>query len=146
MQRENIISSQTQPDVYQQRRRIRKEIRHTENLVINQEIKQTSESQNHAFADYASTSQAPESERDQLHNEHGMLENVKSNIWTCSVKTIAELRNLILSTEQQKKRVQKFLKVQESREKNVAEAKHRNEAMGLELQMSQRNLQELEAK
>ncbi|XP_021916559.1 coiled-coil domain-containing protein 18-like isoform X2 [Zootermopsis nevadensis] len=141
MQRENDNTHQVQP-VYQQGQRI---FRNAENFVNNQGIQQTSGSKSHISAQYASILQAQESGSDQFHNENGLLENLRSNIWTCSVKTAAELKNLTVSTEEQKKQIQKFLEVQESREKNVSEAKHRNEAMGLELQISQRNLQELEA-
>jgi hypothetical protein len=144
MQRENN-SNRVQPVVCQQGRRISKEIRNTENSVNYQEIQQTSGSPNHVSAEYTSVSQTPESGSDQFHYEHGLLENLKSNVWTCSVKTVTELRNLIVSTGEQKKQVKKFLEVQELREKNISEAKHRNEAMGLKLQISQRNLQELEA-
>ncbi|XP_023706005.1 myosin-6 isoform X2 [Cryptotermes secundus] len=49
------------------------------------------------------------------------------------------------AAEEQKKQIQDFLEVRNSRRKNVAEAKLQNEAIGLELQTSRRNIQELES-
>jgi hypothetical protein len=147
MQEENNSSDQFQPDIYQQGRRIIfKEIRHNENSTINQEIQQTAGNQICVSAEYTLNSQeASENEGSQLYDEQITLENVKSNIWTCSIKTAEDLRKLIVTTENHKKQVEELVKVQESRKKNVSEAKHQNEAMSLELEISQRNTQALEA-
>jgi hypothetical protein len=137
-------SNQVQSVLHEQGR-IRKEIRNAENSVNYEEIRQTSGSQTHISEECTPLSQAPESGGDQFHYEHGLLENMKSNIWACGVKTSEELRNLIVSIKEQEKQVQKLLEVRELREKNASEAKDRNEAMSLELHISQGNLQELES-
>jgi hypothetical protein len=126
-----------QRNVYQKERIIR----NNENLENNQEIQQTLESQTGVPVEYIRTLQKSEKERE----EQRMLENLKSNIQTWSVKNGEEMRKLIVSAEKQKKLVQDFLKVRNSRGKNVAEVKLQNEAMGLELQISQKNTQELES-
>jgi hypothetical protein len=126
-----------QRSVYQKERIIR----NNENSSNNQEIQQTLGSQTGVSAECTRT--LPESEKER--NEQRMLENLKSDIRTWSIKSAEEMRNLIVSTEEQKKQVQDFVNLGNSREKNVAEAKHQNEAMGLELQISRMNVQELES-
>jgi hypothetical protein len=119
-------------------------IRNTETLANKQEFHQTLGSQTGVPAEYTRTTRTlQESEKER--EEQRMLENLKSNIRTWSVKSAEEMRKLIGSAEEQKKQVQDFLKVRNSRGKNVAEAKLQNEAMGLELQISRRNIQELES-
>jgi hypothetical protein len=126
-----------QLNVYQKERIIR----NNENSATNPEFQQTLGSQTGVPAEYTRSLQKSEKERE----EQRMLENLKSNIRTWSVKSAEEMRKFTVSAEEQKKQVQNFLKVRNSRGKNVAEAKLQNEAMGLELQISQKNIQELES-
>lgn len=137
MQEVNNDLNNFQRSVYQKERIIR----NNETLANNQEFHQTLGSQTGVSADYSRTLQESEKERE----EQRMLENLKSNIRKWSVKSAEEMEKLIVSAEEQKKQVQDFLKVRNSRGKNVAEAKLQNEAMGLELQISRRNIQELES-
>jgi hypothetical protein len=146
MERVHNKSNESHPDVYQRERIVLNDIQNNENSSVNQEIQQTSGIQNCVPAECNRTSQqASEEERDQFYEEQRILENMKSNILSCNITVAEEMRKLIVSTEEQKKQVRDFLVMQESREMNVAEAKHRNEALDVELQISQKNIQELEA-
>jgi hypothetical protein len=145
MERVHKKSNESHPHVYQQEGRDLTNVQNDENSSINQEIQQTSGIQGCALVECNQRSQAAEAEHDQFYEEQRILENIKSGILSCNIAVTEEMRKLILSTEEQKKQVQDFLVMQESREINIAEAKHRNEAMNLELQISQKNIQELEA-
>jgi hypothetical protein len=137
MQEVNSDLNNFQRNVHQKERTIL----NNENSANNQEFQQTRGSQPGVLAEHTGTLQQSGEERE----EQRMLENLKSSIRTWSAKSAEEARKLILSTEEQNKQIQNFLKVQDSREKNVAEAKYQNEAMGLELHISRRNIQELES-
>jgi hypothetical protein len=137
MQDVNSDLNNFQRNVHQKERTIL----NTENSANNQEFQQTRGSQPGVLAELTGTLQQSGEERE----EQRMLENLKSSIRTSSAKTAEEARKLILSTEEQSKQIQNFLKVQNSREKNVSEAKCQNEALGLELHISRRNVQELES-
>jgi hypothetical protein len=137
MQEVNSDFDNFQRNVHQEERIIL----NTDNLANNQEFQQTLGSQPAAPVEHTGTLQQSGNERE----EQRMLQNLKSSIRTWSAKSAEETRKLILSTEEQNKQIQNFLKVQNSREKNVAEAKCQNEAMGLELHISRKNIQELES-
>jgi hypothetical protein len=138
-------SNESRPDVHQQQGRDLNNIRKDENSSINQEIQQTSEIQSCVLAECNQTSQqASEAERNQFYEEQRIMENMISSIFSCNIAVAEEMRKLIASTEEQKKQIRDFLVIQESREMNVAEAKHHNEALDLELQISQKNIHELE--
>jgi hypothetical protein len=147
MERENNNSNQCHSNVYQGEGRALRDTQNDENSSVIQEIQQTSGIQNCVPAEYNRTSQqASEGERGQFCEEQRLLENLKSSILSCSITAAEEMRKLIVSIEERKKQVRDLLIMQESRETNVAEAKHCNEAMDLELQISQKNIQELETK
>jgi len=145
MERVHKKSNESRPDVHQQEGRDLNNVRNDENSSINQEIQQTSGIQSCVLAECNQTSQqASEAERNQFYEEQRIMENMKSSILSCNIAVAEEMRKLIVSTEEQKKQIRDFLVMQESREMNVAEAKHRNEALDLELQISQKNIHELE--
>jgi hypothetical protein len=145
MERVQNKSNQCHLDFYQQEGRVLNDIQNDENLSVNQEIQQTSGTQNCVPAECNRTYQQASEECDQFYEEQRILENMKSNILSCNIRVAEEMRKFIVSSEEQKKQVQDFLVRQESRQMNVAEAKHRNEAMDVELQISQKIMQELEA-
>jgi hypothetical protein len=139
-------SNKLHPDVHQQEGRDLNNVRNDENSLINQEIQQTSGIQSCILAECNQTFQeASEAESDQIYEEQSILENMKSNILSCNIAVAEEIRKLIVTTEEQRKQIRDFLVMQESREMNVAEAKHRNEALDLEMQISQKNIHELES-
>lgn len=146
MERMHNKSNESHPDVHQQEGRDLHNIRKDENSSYNQEIQQTSGIQSCVLVECNQASQqASEAERDQFYEEQRIMENMKSSILSCNIAVAEEMRKLIVSTEEQKKQIRDFLEMQESREVNVVEAKHRNEALDLELQISQKNIHELEA-
>jgi hypothetical protein len=133
----NSALNSFQRNVYQKERTAL----NNENSENYQELRQTLGSQASVLAEHTRSLQQSGRERE----EQTLLENLKSSIRTCSIKSAEETRKLIMSAEEQNKQIQNFLKVQNSREKNVTEAKDQNEAMGLELHISRRNVQELES-
>ena len=146
MERVHNKSKESHPDVHQQEGRDLNNVLSDENSPVNQEIQQTSGIQSCVLAEYNQTSQqASEAERNQFYEEQRIMETMKSNILSCNIAVAEEMRKLTVSTEEQKKQIRDLLVMQESREMNVVEAKHRNEALDLELQMSQKNVHELEA-
>jgi hypothetical protein len=141
MERVHKKSNESRPDVHQQEGRDLNNVRNDENSSINQEIQQTSGIQSYVLAECNQTSQqASEAERNQFYEEQRIMENMKSSILSCNIAVAEEMRKLIVSTEEQKKQIRDFLVMQESREMNVAEAKHRNEALDLDLQISKKNI------
>lgn len=146
MERVHNKSNESPSDVHQQEGRDLNNVRNDENSSINQEIQQTSGIQSCVLAESNQTyQQASEAESDQFYEEQRILENMKSSILSCNIAVAEEMRKLTVSAEEQRKQIRDFLVMQESREMNVAEAKHRNEALNLELQISQKNIDEVEA-
>jgi hypothetical protein len=144
MERVHNKSNELHPDVHRKEGRDLNNVCNVENSSITQEIQQTSGVQSCVLAECnQSSQQASGAKRDKFYEKQRILEDLKSFMLSCNITVAKQMRELIVSSEKQKKQIRGFL--QESREMNVAEAKHRNEALDVELQMSQKNTHELEA-